>query len=150
MSKVEIYTTMLCGYCGAAKRLLNKKGVEFIEYDVMFKSGLRGEMMERSGGATSVPQIFIGDVAIGGSTKVGKGAVLAGASSYADHLDIADGARFTGRAAAGHVRRYEKGDYTGYPAQPIAQWKREQVMIRKLPKLLKRLRALEESVASRP
>ena len=66
MSKVEIYTTMLCGYCGAAKRLLNKKGVEFIEYDVMFKPGLRGEMMERSGGATSVPQIFIGDVAIGG------------------------------------------------------------------------------------
>jgi UDP-3-O-[3-hydroxymyristoyl] glucosamine N-acyltransferase len=94
--------------------------------------------------------IVCGDVAIGGSTKVGKGAVLAGASSYADHLDIADGARFTGRAAAGHVRRYEKGDYTGYPAQPIAQWKREQVMIRKLPKLLKRLRALEESVASRP
>ena len=66
MSKVEIYTTMLCGYCGAAKRLLNKKGVAFIEYDVMFKPGLRGEMMERSGGATSVPQIFIGDVAIGG------------------------------------------------------------------------------------
>ena len=67
MSKVEIYTTMLCGYCGAAKRLLNKKGVEFIEYDVMFKSGLRGEMMERSGGATSVPQIFIGDTHVGGS-----------------------------------------------------------------------------------
>ncbi|MCH7944174.1 MAG: glutaredoxin 3, partial [Proteobacteria bacterium] len=66
MSKVEIYTTMLCGYCGAAKRLLNKKGVEFVEYNVMFKPGLRSEMMERAGGATSVPQIFIGDVAIGG------------------------------------------------------------------------------------
>ncbi len=66
MAKVEIYTTMLCGYCGAAKHLLNTKGVAFTEYDVMFKPGLRGEMMERAGGATSVPQIFIDDVAIGG------------------------------------------------------------------------------------
>ena len=66
MAKVEIYTTMLCGYCGAAKQLLNKKGVAFTEYDVMFKPGLRGEMMERAGGAASVPQIFIDDVAVGG------------------------------------------------------------------------------------
>ncbi|MCH7554541.1 MAG: glutaredoxin 3 [Proteobacteria bacterium] len=66
MTKVEIYTTMLCGYCGAAKRLLAKKGVDFTEYDVMFKPGLRAKMMERTGGATSVPQIFIDDVAIGG------------------------------------------------------------------------------------
>jgi UDP-3-O-[3-hydroxymyristoyl] glucosamine N-acyltransferase len=93
--------------------------------------------------------IVCGDVAIGGSTKIGKGAVLAGASSYADHLEIADGARFTGRAAAGHVRTYEKGDYTGYPARPISQWKREQVMIRKLPSVLKRLRALEKTIAER-
>ncbi len=66
MAKIEIYTTMFCGYCGAAKQLLNKKGVDFTEYDVMFKPGLRGEMMERAGGATSVPQIFIDDVSYGG------------------------------------------------------------------------------------
>ncbi len=66
MAKVEIYTTMLCGYCGAAKQLLNKKGVDFTEYDVMFKPDLRGEMMERAGGATSVPQIFIDDISLGG------------------------------------------------------------------------------------
>ena len=66
MAKVEIYTTMFCGYCGAAKKLLSKKGIEFIEYDVMFKPDLRGEMMERAGGATSVPQIFIDDVPVGG------------------------------------------------------------------------------------
>ena len=66
MAKVEIYTTMLCGYCGAAKKLLSKKGVDFTEYNVMFKPGLRGEMMERAGGATSVPQIFIDDVSVGG------------------------------------------------------------------------------------
>ena len=66
MAKVEIYTTMLCGFCGAAKRLLGKKGVEFTEYDVMFKPGLRGEMTARAGGATSVPQIFIDDISVGG------------------------------------------------------------------------------------
>ena len=66
MAKVEIYTTMFCGYCGAAKKLLSKKGVEFSEYDVLFKPGLRGEMMARAGGATSVPQIFIDDVSVGG------------------------------------------------------------------------------------
>ena len=70
MAKVEIYTTMLCGYCGAAKKLLSKKGVEFTEYDVMFKPGLRSEMTERAGGATSVPQIFIDDVAVGGFNEL--------------------------------------------------------------------------------
>lgn len=70
MAKVEIYTTMLCGYCGAAKRLLTKKGVDFTEYDVMFKPGLRGEMTERAGGATSVPQIFIDEAHIGGFNEL--------------------------------------------------------------------------------
>ena len=70
MAKVEIYTTMLCGYCVAAKKLLSKKGVEFTEYDVMFKPGLRSEMTERAGGATSVPQIFIDDVAVGGFNEL--------------------------------------------------------------------------------
>ena len=70
MAKVEIYTTMLCGYCGAAKKLLSKKGVDFTEYDVMFKPGLRGEMTDRAGGSTSVPQIFIDDVAVGGFNEL--------------------------------------------------------------------------------
>jgi glutaredoxin 3 len=70
LAKVEIYTTMLCGFCDAAKNLLSKKGVDFTEYDVMFKPGLRGEMTERAGGATSVPQIFIDDVAVGGFNEL--------------------------------------------------------------------------------
>ncbi len=70
LAKVEIYTTMFCGYCGAAKRLLTKKGAEFTEYDVMFKPGLRGEMTKRAGGATSVPQIFIDDVSMGGFNEL--------------------------------------------------------------------------------
>ena len=66
-AKVEIFTTPLCPYCDRAKRLLHQKGVEFIEIDVGADSDLREKMIERAGGRTSVPQIFIDDVLIGGS-----------------------------------------------------------------------------------
>lgn len=66
MKKVEIYTSPLCGYCHAAKRLLNNKGVEFEETNLMTNPGKRSEMLERSGGRTSVPQIFIGGTHVGG------------------------------------------------------------------------------------
>ncbi|MDH3737958.1 MAG: glutaredoxin 3 [Alphaproteobacteria bacterium] len=66
MAKVEIYTGMMCGYCSAAKRLLKKKGVDFSETDVTWKSGARAEMMERANGRHSVPQIFIDGEHIGG------------------------------------------------------------------------------------
>jgi glutaredoxin 3 len=59
MARVEIYTSMLCGYCAAAKRLLDKKGVAYEEIDVMLRPGRRREMAERSGGRRSVPQIFV-------------------------------------------------------------------------------------------
>ncbi|MDH3236090.1 MAG: glutaredoxin 3 [Alphaproteobacteria bacterium] len=66
MAKVEIYTSPWCGYCHSAKRLLDKKGVEYTEYDVTVDQGRRREMMERSKGGHTVPQIFIDDRAIGG------------------------------------------------------------------------------------
>lgn len=66
MAKVEIYTTMLCGYCYRAKKLLQDHGVEFKEIDVMTDSKLRDEMRRRTGGRSSVPQIFIDDRHIGG------------------------------------------------------------------------------------
>lgn len=66
MKKVEIYTSPLCGYCHAAKRLLTKKGVEFQETNVMIDANKRSEMLARSGGRTSVPQIFIGGTHVGG------------------------------------------------------------------------------------
>jgi glutaredoxin 3 len=66
MANVEIYTGMMCGYCSAAKRLLKNKGVEFTETDVTWKPGKRAEMMERSKGRHSVPQIFIDDEHVGG------------------------------------------------------------------------------------
>ena len=58
MAEIEIYTSPFCGFCHAAKKLLEKKGVAYTEIDVMMKSDKRREMTERSG-KTSVPQIFV-------------------------------------------------------------------------------------------
>lgn len=66
MKKVEIYTSPLCGFCHAAKRLLTNKGVAFEETNVMINPGKRTEMLQRSGGRSSVPQIFIDGRHIGG------------------------------------------------------------------------------------
>ena len=70
MAKVEIYTSMLCGYCHAAKRLLKQKGVDFTEYDVGCDVEKRAKMSELAGGRTSVPQIFINGVHVGGSDEL--------------------------------------------------------------------------------
>jgi glutaredoxin 3 len=59
MNTVEIYTTMLCPYCSRAKSLLKKKGIKFKEIDVTTNAKGREEMRKRSGGANSVPQVFI-------------------------------------------------------------------------------------------
>jgi len=67
MATVEIYTSPLCGYCHAAKRLLAAKGVSFSEVDVAAQPERRAEMMQRANGGRTVPQIFINDVHVGGS-----------------------------------------------------------------------------------
>ncbi len=64
-NSVIVYTTRLCGYCRAAKKLLDNKGVEYETIAVDFDSEKRQEMMDRSGRRT-VPQIFIGDHHVGG------------------------------------------------------------------------------------
>jgi glutaredoxin 3 len=64
--KVEIYTSPFCGYCARAKALLARKGVDFIEFDVLADSALRGEMTARAEGRTTVPQIFIDGRPVGG------------------------------------------------------------------------------------
>jgi glutaredoxin 3 len=64
--RILIYSTPFCGYCGAAKRLLTTKGAEFTEIDVMFDAERKQEMLERSGGRRTVPQIFIDGRHIGG------------------------------------------------------------------------------------
>jgi glutaredoxin 3 len=66
MKSIEIYTSSLCGFCHAAKRLLTSKGVSFVEYDVGGDPKLRQQMMARANGRHTVPQIFIGDDHVGG------------------------------------------------------------------------------------
>jgi glutaredoxin 3 len=67
MARIDIYTTMLCPFCFRAKKLLDSKGVSYNEIDVTMNRSKRHDMMERAGGRTSVPQIFIGETHVGGS-----------------------------------------------------------------------------------
>ncbi len=66
MGSVTLYTTPFCGYCHAAKRLLDRKGIAFTEIDVSAAPDRRAEMVQRSQGGRTVPQIFIGETHIGG------------------------------------------------------------------------------------
>jgi|UniRef100_A0A8J4M6L9 glutaredoxin 3 len=66
MPKIEIYTQPLCPYCARAKRLLEQKRVAFVEIDAPHGTPARAEAIRRSGGRSSVPQIFIAGRAIGG------------------------------------------------------------------------------------
>jgi glutaredoxin 3 len=58
---------MFCGYCHRAKRLLDSKGVNYVEFDITMNGAKRDEMIARAPGARTVPQIFIDDRPIGGS-----------------------------------------------------------------------------------
>lgn len=66
MKPVRIYTTPICPYCMRAKALLSKKGVDAEEIDVFMDADARQDMEQRSGGARTVPQIFIGETHVGG------------------------------------------------------------------------------------
>ena len=66
MALVEIYTRPGCGYCSAAKSLLTRKNAAFTEYDVAANPDWRAEMVERSKGGATFPQIFIDGVHVGG------------------------------------------------------------------------------------
>lgn len=70
MKKVELYTSPLCGYCHAAKRLLKDKGVKFSETNVLAQPAKKNEMIQRAKGGRSVPQIFIGDKHVGGCDEL--------------------------------------------------------------------------------
>ena len=66
MPPVTIYTKGWCPYCSAAKDLLTAKGVAFEEIEITGREVERTAMIKRSGGRTTVPQIFIGTRHIGG------------------------------------------------------------------------------------
>jgi len=67
MAKVEIYVQDFCGYCARAKALLDRKGIAYQEIYAPNGSAERVQAVERSGGRTTVPQIFIDGRPIGGS-----------------------------------------------------------------------------------
>jgi glutaredoxin 3 len=70
MAEVTIYTRMMCGYCMAAKRLLDSKGASYTEHDASFSPELRQEMIQRANGRSTFPQIFIDGRHIGGSDEL--------------------------------------------------------------------------------
>lgn len=66
MVDVTIYTRNGCGYCTAAKHLLDKKGVAYTEHNASVSPDARQEMLSRSNGRSTFPQVFIGSVHVGG------------------------------------------------------------------------------------
>ena len=70
MPPVKIYTTRFCPYCSAAKALLKRKGVSYSEIDVSSDFEHREEMIQRTNGRMTVPQIFIGTTHVGGSDEL--------------------------------------------------------------------------------
>ncbi len=67
---VEIYSSPLCGFCHAAKRLLSQKGANFTEIDVLSDPDRKPEMIERADGKRTVPQIFIDGTHVGGCDEL--------------------------------------------------------------------------------
>src|SRR5258708_28096695 len=67
---IEIYTRPGCGYCGAAKSLLMRKKAAFVEFDVAKDAAFRQEMWDRAGAGSTFPQIFIGEMHVGGGDQL--------------------------------------------------------------------------------
>ena len=70
MKKVVIYTGPFCNFCSAAKHLLNKKKVNYTEFNIATDQSKMQEMQERTKGARTIPQIFIGDTYVGGYNEL--------------------------------------------------------------------------------
>ena len=70
MKKVVIYTGDLCIHCDWAIELLNRKSIEFTEYNIAKDAAKREEMFKKSNGAKTVPQIFIGELHVGGNAEL--------------------------------------------------------------------------------
>ncbi|HVX78710.1 MAG TPA: glutaredoxin 3 [Bradyrhizobium sp.] len=67
---IEIYTRPGCGYCSAAKSLLTRKKAAFTEFNVAIDPALRQQMYDRAGAGSTFPQIFIGEIHVGGCDEL--------------------------------------------------------------------------------
>ena len=66
MKNIIVYSGPMCGYCDAAKRLLERNNLKFTDIDVSTKDGLRDEMTKKANGKRTIPQIFFNDEHVGG------------------------------------------------------------------------------------
>ena len=70
MKTVTVYMGPMCGYCDAAKRLLNKKNIPYKEINIAIEKGKMEEMLKKSSGRRTIPQIFIEDYHVGGYVEL--------------------------------------------------------------------------------
>ena len=70
MKKVVVYTGLRCAHCDWAKELLKKKNISFTEYNVATNPKKREEMLQKSNGARTIPQIFIDEHHVGGNEEL--------------------------------------------------------------------------------
>ena len=70
MKKVVIYSGPSCAHCDWARALLNKKNVDFVEHNIRENPEKREEMLKKSNGARTIPQIFIGNYHVGGNIEL--------------------------------------------------------------------------------
>ena len=70
MKNIIVYTGPFCNFCDAAKRLLKRNGLSFSEIDVSSGEKIKEEMIKKSNGQRTIPQIFFDDYHVGGYTEL--------------------------------------------------------------------------------
>ena len=70
MKNIIVYTGPFCNFCDAAKRLLKRNGLSFSEIDISSGEKIREEMIKKSNGQRTIPQIFFDDYHVGGYTEL--------------------------------------------------------------------------------
>ena len=70
MKNIIMYTGPMCNFCDAAKRLLSRNNLKYQEIDISSKDGLRDEMIKKSNGKRTIPQIFFDNQHVGGYVEL--------------------------------------------------------------------------------
>ena len=70
MKNITMYTGPMCNFCDAAKRLFSRNNIKYEEIDITSKDGLRDEMIKKSNGKRTIPQIFFNDYHVGGYVEL--------------------------------------------------------------------------------
>ena len=70
MKNIIMYTGPMCNFCEAAKRLFSRNNIKYKEIDISTKDGLKDEMIKKSNGKRTIPQIFFDDKHIGGYVEL--------------------------------------------------------------------------------